>query len=164
VPSSFFSALQVAWHPHVRASQLPRMASVIGPAVVSSPPPPPPTHTHPRGKQWTEHLPVGECVVHTAQRCVALVIQAAERHHGRSQERPHIMVGPVQDGVDAHKGRPAGTAGAVVLLALGVGITPAQPRAGACSRDAPGRESWALRPAAQTTRLRSHTPGAAERR
>jgi hypothetical protein len=53
-----------------------------------------------------------------------VVIEVAIRELAPPQEAPDIVVGPVEDGVDAHEGRPAFRAWAEELLVSGIGIAP----------------------------------------
>jgi hypothetical protein len=69
--------------------------------------------------------PVWQCVMHTTQAGIALIIQAAVRQVASPQEAPHISITPVKDGVYAHERGPARTAWAEVLLTIRVWITPA---------------------------------------
>ena len=57
-----------------------------------------------------------------SQAGIALIVELAVLDPCSSQEGPHISVLPVKDGVDAHEGRPALTAGTELVLALRIGI------------------------------------------
>ena len=65
----------------------------------------------------TDSRPVSQSVVDGAQAGVALVVKHAIRDPGSREKCPDIGVFPVEDGVDAHEGRPAWAAGTEFLLA-----------------------------------------------
>ena len=54
-----------------------------------------------------------------------MIVQGAVRHSGGLEEGPHICIRPPQDGIHPHERRPARAAGAELILAASIRITPA---------------------------------------
>lgn len=82
-------------------------------------------HRHAFSSMAARGSPVGPCVIDGAQRGEAMIVQAAVRHSGGLEEGPHICIRPPQDGIHPHERRPASAAGAELILAASIRITPA---------------------------------------